>query len=210
MGAVVPITLDPSFERPSDLPHTCSDENLVLAVQEWLIGASDAELAGLLRVTKDQVRNWTKARGWDKVAVMLRDDLRSLTHAHQTRLVNKTFKLLNDRLDNGDPIVDERGKVTGYRPLRAKDLALIQAQVLDRQEVIEKRLGLNPDEGKKISLEELHRRLERYADEHILPAMTKRRVIDGTAAEAVDGPPAGGDRPAPPGDGVEHAAEQVG
>ena len=180
MGAVVPIQVNAGFVRPSDLPHTCSDEHLVFAVQEWLTGGSVEDVSKHLRVPKQQVSDWVRSRGWQAVADMVREDVRRVAHSHLTRITNKASTLLMERLNKGDPIVNENGKITGYRPVRARDLAFIQTQVLEQVELIEKRLGLNPDEADQMSLKKLNATLQRYAREHIIPNM-KARTIDGTA-----------------------------
>ncbi len=192
MGAVVPIEVKSAFVRPTDLPHTCSDVNLVQAVNEWLCGASEQEVARYLRVTKDQVPGWVNSRGWQLVADMLREDVRSVAYSHLTRVSQKTYKALNDRLDNGDPIVDEKGRISGYRPLRARDLGLLQKQVMESLDTIEKRLGMAPGEGQKVDLQKLAKALERYADAEIIPGMRmederRSRCIDAEPAESWSG-----------------------
>lgn len=191
MGAVVPIEVAPTFVRPTDLPHTCSDEHLIFAVQEWIIGASDDEVCKHLHVRKQELKDWVRSRGWQTVAEMVREDVRRVAHSHLTRQFNSISAQIMERLNKGDPIVNENGKITGYRPIRARELSSMQRQVIESIEIIENRLGLSPDNSGRLSLTELNTALQRYAHENIFPKM-KPRTINGIAIDVGESESAAG------------------
>ena len=165
MGVVVPLIVTREFKRPSDLPRTCNDENLVWAVREWMCGASELEIGRILRVPAREVRYWTRARGWMLVAAIIKEQIQEISHGQLSRLSSKTWLALEDRIDNGDPVTvtDKEGNATtSRRPLTGKVLADIAAIVVDRKEVVEKRMANIPDVEGNLPLQKLADALEGF------------------------------------------------
>jgi len=166
------------FQRPSDLPRTCSDAELVEAVKEYLCGASNQELASLLHVEHTAVKKWTGARGWRQLEALLRDQVRELAHNSLSRITHKAFVQLQERLDEGDPMYNWEGQLIGYKPVRAKDLAMIAGTLIDKQHEVEKRIKGEMETGVGADLITLARALENYARMKVING----KVLDGTDA----------------------------
>ena len=171
MGQVINL-VDASFRRPADLPCTCSDAHLLEAVRGWLLNAPSEQVARLLQIKPAQLPSWINSHGWQQVVMMLRDDVRAISYGAYGRLGLKAFQALEDRIDNGDPIIgfDEDGDggkipvVVGRRPIKGKDLAEIISRLGAQQDLIEKKLGLTKDDEGDISLKDLAQGLKRFAE----------------------------------------------
>jgi hypothetical protein len=104
----------------------------------------------------------------------VREDVRSIAFSNLTRLTHRCFKLLDERLDKGDPVYDQNGDVVGYRAIKAKDLSTMITQLLDQSGEIAKRTE-KPEEN--LDLLALAKSLENYAKEK---SFERAKIIDGT------------------------------
>jgi hypothetical protein len=160
---VVPVTKgQPEFQRPADLPFTCSDDNLIDAVQTYLCGGSVVEVGRLLGIKHIHVKNWTSAKGWKFIEDCVRDDVRKVAHSHLTRIVHRCFNMIDERLEKGDPIYDLEGQVIGWRPVKVKDLAAISDTLYGKMHDIEDRTSGRHEE-EQLTLKELADSLRNYA-----------------------------------------------
>src|SRR6266576_248313 len=107
MGTISALSVKPKFERPAGLPFRCSDDELVEAVQAWLMGVDEDEIAGLLKVPKRSFRVWVSGESWQYLVGCLSDPVRRLVHGQMTRLTNKALKKVEERLDKGEPVYDD-------------------------------------------------------------------------------------------------------
>jgi hypothetical protein len=183
MGTVTALACKPKFERPVDLPFRCSDEELVEAVQAWLMGAKEEVVAGILRVPVRSLRGWGGGESWQYLMGCLSDPVRKLVHGQMTRLTNKALARIEERLDKGEPYYDEEtGEVKFYREIRTKDLAALTATLVDKQIDIEKRL-LGEKDIPQIPLEiaQLWAGLKRYSESHPIEGDVIGKVVGGAA-----------------------------
>ena len=151
-----------AFRRPEDLPAAPTDVALLQAVQAWLIGEPKEFVARKLGVVPAEVAEITTRKGWRFIEDCVRDDVRQIAMSNLTRITHKCFRLLDERLDKGDPIYDPDGRVIGYRAVKAKDLSNIATQMIDKHLEIEKRIE-RLDEKESLELHELAQSLRNYA-----------------------------------------------
>lgn len=189
MGQVINL-VDASFRRPADLPCTCSDAHLLEAVRGWMLNAPSEQVARLLCIKPAQLPSWINSHGWQQIVLLLREDVRAISYGAYGRLGLKAFKELEDRIDQGDPIMgfDDDGDggkipvVVGRRPIKGKDLAEIISRLSAQQEVLEKRLGLTKDDDGDISLRDLANSLKRFAQAKEI--RVDQASVDGQTPEA--------------------------
>jgi hypothetical protein len=151
------------FVRPPDLPFTCSDADLLEAVQLWLLGAKNAEVAAKLNVPGTSVKAWVTSAGWKYLEECLRGEVRKVAHAQVTRLTAQALGKLETAIEMGDPVIGVDGEVKGHKPVKARDMAQIASTLLERQLEMEERLGLKRNEDNLIDMRELAEGLKRYA-----------------------------------------------
>lgn len=150
------------FKRPADLPRTCSDDALLEAVQSWLCGATEEDVSGMLNVPRETFkRHWLTSKGWRFLEQCVKEDVRAVAHSNLTRIAQRCFKLIEDRLEQGDPIFDLEGTVIGYRAVKVKDLGNLATQMLTQSQEIDKRTA-GTDPAKDMSLEELAASLQNF------------------------------------------------
>jgi uncharacterized protein YjcR len=168
MGDLVPFVSPTApqageFTRPPDLPFTCSDADLLEAVQLWLIGARANEVAAKLGVQGQAVKHWTTAKGWKYLEECLRGEVRKVAHGQVTRLAAQALGKLETAIEMGDPVIGVDGEVKGHKPVKARDMAQIASILIERQTDMEERLGLKRNEDNLIDMRELAEGLRRYA-----------------------------------------------
>ena len=165
-----------AFRRPQDLPQNITDVALLRAVQMYLCGESVHLVARLLGVNHKEVPELTTRQGWRFIEDCVRDDVRQIALSNLTRLTHRCFKLIDERLDKGDPVYDQNGDVIGYRAIKAKDLSNMVVQLMDKAHEID---GLTKKPEEDVDLLKLAKSLENYAHEKRLREATP---IDGEAS----------------------------
>jgi hypothetical protein len=166
-----------TFNRPDDLPRTCSDAELIEAVKEYLCGANNEEVGALLHVEPATVKQWVGSRGWRTVEALLRDQVREVSLSALSRITHKSFVQLQDRIDTGEPMYNWEGQLVGYKPIKAKDLAIIASTLVDKQHEVERRMKGELPDSTKVDLNKLARALENYA---------RMKVVNGEVIDAAD------------------------
>jgi hypothetical protein len=151
------------FVRPPDLPFTCSDADLLEAVQLWLLGAKNAEVAQKLGLPTRTIKDWVTSQGWKYLEECVRSEVRRVAHGQISRLASKALDKLETAIELGDPVIGVDGEVRGHKPVKARDMAAIASTLLERQLEIEERLGLKRNEDNLIDMRELAEGLKRYA-----------------------------------------------
>ena len=169
------------FQRPADLPRTCTDRDLIEAVKEYLCGASYSELAAMLHIPAATVKQWVRARGWRQIEVLLREQVRELAHNSLSRITHKAFVQLESRLETGDAVYNFAGEQVGFRPIRGKDLAVIASTLIDKQHDVERRMKGEVDESTMVDLNELAKTLAYYAQKRYEDK--NMRAINGQVIE---------------------------
>ena len=162
-GVAGPVVLPArAFKRPEDLPQSPTDLALLRAVQMWLTGDPPQLVAKVIGCKPDEMSEMVTRKGWRFLEDCVRDDVSQIALSNLTRITHKCFRLLDERLEKGDPIYDPDGNIIGYRAIRAKDLSNIATQMIDKHLEIERRID-RIDEKDSLALEELAKSLRNYA-----------------------------------------------
>lgn len=168
--ALAPTTLAArAFRRPPDLPSEPTDIALLRAVQMYLCGEPHHLVARLLGIRPSDLPEIASRTGWRFLEDCVRDDVRQVALSNLTRLTHKCFRMLDERLDKGDPIYDQNGDVTGYRAIKGKDLGNLVVQLMDKAQEIE-HLTTKPEDN--VDLLRLAKSLESYAHDKRLREAT--------------------------------------
>jgi hypothetical protein len=139
----------------------------------YLCGEQHHLVARVLGILPRDLPEMVTRTGWRFLEDCVRDDVRSIAFSNLTRLTHKCFRMLDERLDKGDPVYDQVGDVVGYRAIKAKDLSTMITQLMDQSSEIAKRTE-KPEEN--LDLLALAKSLEHYAKEK---AFERAKVIDG-------------------------------
>ncbi len=159
--------------RPEHLPAKVPDRDFTDAVRLWLTGAPKAEIAEKLQTTHRSVTAWIDTPEWRNAAQALSPEVHALVGGSLNRLKTQALTQLADRIEHGDPVINNLGEVVlkedgtaAKRPMKGKDLVEVFAKLSDAQVQLEKMIGniKDDDDESKISLDKLALGLKRFAE----------------------------------------------
>ena len=140
------------------------DEKLEAATA-LLITGTTTDASKLCGIPSRTIREWTKKDWWHSLMQEADKHKNALLSGKQTKLLEKSLNLLEERMTKGDPIVDKNGNIVGYKPVNAYHMALIHAILVDKRGVI-RGVKESTKSNKTITdkLDELTDRLEKFAE----------------------------------------------
>lgn len=117
------------------MSHGSSDytpEQKLEAVTVYLSTGSVKKTAQICRIPEGTITAWkSRTAWWDDCVYKLRQTLQDELEASLTGLINRSVLILEDRLDNGDWILDKGKRVR--RPITAKEASSILAVLYDKR-----------------------------------------------------------------------------
>lgn len=115
-------------ERPRKLTDTkkhWSKEQQLEVVKSFLIVGSVRAAARLCKVPEQTAFVWARQPWWAEIVADLELQDQLVLSARLKRIVEKTFDVVEDRLENGDFIYDQKTSEIRRKPINAKDAAKI-------------------------------------------------------------------------------------
>ena len=94
-----------------------------LAVHKYVWSGNGSEVARLFQVSPAAINKARKQTWWQELEDQELASLREQQAARMRRTVVKALDQLEDRIDNGDTVIDSEGQ-SRLQPVRAKDLAV--------------------------------------------------------------------------------------
>lgn len=127
----------PSVKRRPNQPGVnqhFSDSQKIEAVQTYLALGKLTTTAAVLKMSEATLRLWKSKDWWKEIEQELRlqDDL-VLSNKLQ-RLLNKSFDVVGDRLENGDFIYDQKSGELVRKPVNMKDAHKVGVDLIDKRE----------------------------------------------------------------------------
>lgn len=102
------------------------------AALAWLITGSTVEASKVCGVPDRTIRDWMTKDWWEPVLEEARKAKQKELDAVWTRIIHKAAIEINDRLDNGDSVLNKNGAVVKL-PVKAKDLSFILSVITDKR-----------------------------------------------------------------------------
>lgn len=98
-----------------------SDGQKLEAVKTYLITGNVAMTARILKIPEDTLRRWVKSTWWVDIVAELRcqDELQLSTRFK--KIVEKTLEVVEDRLENGDFVYDQKTGAMRRKPVAMRD-----------------------------------------------------------------------------------------
>ena len=101
-------------------------------------------LLGNMRVVSEQtgvayatLAEWKRQDWWPDMVDQIRRQKKSKTNEHITKILNTSFEVLQDRLENGDWVLNNKTGQIVRKPVGVKDATTIANQLMQRQIQIE-------------------------------------------------------------------------
>jgi hypothetical protein len=119
-----------------------SDSQKIEAVQTYLILGSLKLTAGTLQIPHDTLKLWKRSEWWKTLQeeLQLQEDLQLSNRLK--KILSKSYDVVEDRLDNGDFVFDQKTGEMRRKPVNMKDAAQVATMVThERRELIDRHLG---------------------------------------------------------------------
>lgn len=150
-----------------------SDRQKIDAVQTYLMVGNLAETARILNINEVTVRSWKSSDWWHELTEEMKKQDNILLNKKLKSIANKSLELMQERLDQGDWIYDQKTGELRRKPVTLKDATSATTAVLTLQE------KLNEKENFSVAQEHIEQKLSKLAE-----AFTK--LSRGERLEAVE------------------------
>ncbi|HET8689497.1 MAG TPA: hypothetical protein VFM18_23035 [Methanosarcina sp.] len=107
-------------------------------VTNYLATGSLKIAAASVGVAYETVKKWHQQQWWKEYEFEIANAKKTETNNKLSKIVDKSLSLLEDRLDNGDYIINQKTGEIVRRPVQLRDLNQVMNNILLRQEAIEK------------------------------------------------------------------------
>ena len=101
-------------------------------------------LLGNMRLVSEQtglhyqtLMEWKKSDWWPDLVEQLKRQKKTKQNDGLTKIIEQSMDILQDRLENGDFVHDQKTGQVIRKPVGARDAAAIAASMMQRQEIIE-------------------------------------------------------------------------
>ena len=158
--------------------------------EDWdrrLAAVSRFMLLGNMRIVSEQIgvsydtlMDWRKTEWWPELVDQVKRQRKSKTNDSITKVVEQSLDIMQDRLENGDWVHDQKTGQVIRKPVNARDAAAIATALMQRQEAIEASLDkvATNEESKEDQLVKLAQEFQRWAKK-----TQNKDVIDVEAKE---------------------------
>jgi hypothetical protein len=113
-----------------------SDSQKTEAVQTYMILGSLKLVAGALQIPFDTLKVWKQSEWWKTLEGDLRvqDDLQLSSRLQ--KIVNRSYDVIEDRLDNGDFVYDQKTGQMRRKPVAMKDAHKVAIDLMDKRDML--------------------------------------------------------------------------
>lgn len=162
-----------------------SDKQKLQAVQSWLALGNLALVARIHGIPEDTLRDWRVTTWWKETVEDLKLSEKVELSARMKKLIEASQTLVAQRLETGDPIMNQKTGEIVYKPVSMKDAHRVAVDLIDRRANVEKLTQDNEmtDERADDKLAKLAERFAEMATKSIETQINKRRTVDAEDIE---------------------------
>lgn len=118
--------------------HYSDDKKLEVVATYLALGNHIADTVRKTGVPRDTLKYWIKSEWWPKMVQQVYNMDRQKKSSRVSRIVTQALDQLEDRLENGDYIFDQRLGEIRRMPMSSKNVITAATQLMDRQITLEK------------------------------------------------------------------------
>lgn len=162
-----------------------SDQDRLQAATEYAIHGSIIKASEYTNIPSRTLYDWSKAEWWESEIIRIREENKEIIRAGITRIVEKGFNNIEDRIENGDAyITKEKNKdgdivdVIKRKPASLRDLGTVTGIAFDKLRLLNNEPTSITDNSSG-KLQELLAQFE---------AISHAKVIDGQVIDSKDDP----------------------
>lgn len=121
-----------SRRKPADKHARYSDSQKVEACKLWMVIGNNVTVAAALGINIETLKAWKTQNWWKDMVEDLRHEDSIKLSARLKSIAEKSFTLVEDRLENGDYIYDQKTGAMKRKPMMGKDVARIATDFVDK------------------------------------------------------------------------------
>lgn len=157
-----------------------SDSQKLETVKTWLLTGNLRLTANIVKVPEDTVRRWAKSTWWAQIVDDLHQEDQLLLSARLKKIVDRSFDVIEDRLEKGDFVYDQK---TGQ--MRRKQVNMRDAHKV-AIDLVEKREKLLAGHGPQASEEQVADKLIKLAEKFAELAGQKKLEVNTIEGDITD------------------------
>ncbi len=124
--------------KPNEPGHWDQKKRLE-AVTTFLATGNASLTSAMVNVPFATICNWKKQDWWKDQVALIRSEGALELNARLAKVVDKSIDSINDRIENGDYVFDQkRGQVTRV-PVKLRDLHRVATDLIDKRQILEDR-----------------------------------------------------------------------
>lgn len=113
-----------------------SDAQKLETVKTFLMTGNLAMTARILKIPDDTVRRWVKTTWWTEIVDDLRTQDELLLSTRLQKIVSKTLDVVEDRLEHGDYVYDQKSGAMRRKPVALRDAHKVGLDLDNKRELI--------------------------------------------------------------------------
>lgn len=113
-----------------------SDSQKLEAAKTYLAVGNVAVTARMLKIPDDTMRRWRKTQWWADLVgeLKLQDDM--MLSARLKKIIEKSFEAVEDRLENGDWVYDQKTGSLRRKHVSMRDAHKVAIDLVDKREIL--------------------------------------------------------------------------
>jgi len=131
------------------------------AVSLYLQTGSMYQVHQLTGIPKTTLHQWKHSDWWPEVVRAFREEKNAVQEANMTVVLDKTLHKINERLDQGDPVLTKEGDIV-HVPLKTRDLAYVAQVLFDRRQLL-RGANVASEENEKRDMAEIMKAFSKIA-----------------------------------------------
>lgn len=139
-----------------------SDSQKLETVKTWLLVGNLRMTANIMKVPEDTVRRWAKTTWWASIVDDLHQEDQLLLSARLKKIVDKSFDVIEDRLDKGDYVYDQKSGEMRRKPVNMRDAHKVGIDLVDKREKL--LAGHGPTASEEQVADKLLKLAEKFAE----------------------------------------------
>lgn len=155
-----------------------SDTQKLEAVQTYLMLGNVCMTGRVLKIPEETVRRWRKTTWWKEIEGELRIQDEMQLSARLKKIVEKTLDAVDDRLDHGDYVYDQKTGQMRRKPVSMKDAHKVAMDLVDKRDKILNRH--QPDASEEQMNDKLLKMMKQFAD------FAQGKLVQNSTVEAED------------------------
>jgi hypothetical protein len=165
-----------------------SDKQKMEAVTSWLALGNLALVSRLSGIPEVTLRVWKASTWWKELVEELKMQESIQLSSRMKQLVEASQTIVAQRLESGDPILNQKTGEIVYKPVSMKDAHKVAVDLIDRKKELDKLTSddVVTDERADDKLTKLAEKFAEMATRSIEKNLNKQRTIDADDVEIIE------------------------